>query len=249
MRGLRGSEDAPFERYVALFQDKVAQYGYIFFLDHAEGREVCYKDMICTDMHGWLLPEELESQFQPLFISHDEAQWDYDPFVYVDFDICNDKLSFIIEELEPIREFYAKAKEFCSFVTENVISCESSGSLIKMLMQLYITALELPEMSVLSSDEQELTQISPSNIILEEKLEPFYWEVFDPFVKEKPVCSHIAGDLSDIANDLFKGIAEYDSGRVHNAVFEWKLGLNCHWGCHLTDVLRALHRIRYEIKG
>lgn len=252
MRGLRGREDAPFERYFALFQDKVAQYGFVFFLDHAEVREVCYKDMACTDMHGWILPKELESQFQPLFISHDEEQWDYAPFVYVDFEISDDKLSFIVEELEPISEFYAKAKEFCSFVTETVLSRESSTRLVEMLMELYLTALELPEMTILSSDALEhiqIKQINPSDIRLEEKVEPFYWEVFNPFDKEEPVCSHIAGDLSDIANDLLKGIVEFDSGRVQNAVFEWKLGLNSHWGCHLTDVLRVLHRIRFESEG
>lgn len=40
--------------------------------------------MICTDMHDWLLPEEMEEQFQPLFTSCDEAQWDYDPYFWKD---------------------------------------------------------------------------------------------------------------------------------------------------------------------
>ena len=39
---------------------------------------------------------------------------------------------------------------------------------------------------------------------------------------------------------------EYEAGRFGNAIFEWKFGLNSHWGQHVVDALRALHAVRTQ---
>ncbi len=71
-----------------------------------------------------------------------------------------------------------------------------------------------------------------------------YWEVFDPFEQDEPVCCDLIDDLTDIVNDLQYGILEYETGKIGNAVFEWKLSFDSHWGQHLVDALRVLHAIR-----
>ena len=47
-----------------------------------------------------------------------------------------------------------------------------------------------------------------------------------------------------ITIDLRRGMKEYESGRYGNAIFEWKLLFNNHWGQHIVDALRALHTVR-----
>ena len=81
-------------------------------------------------------------------------------------------------------------------------------------------------------------------VIFKEQIPTFYWEVFDPFTKEEAVCADLVEDLSEIAADLQSGMREFEAGRTGNAVFEWKFGLNSHWGNHVVDALRALHAIR-----
>lgn len=244
MRGIRTKEDAPFEKYFSMFQEEVAKRGFVYFIDHAEVKEVSFQDMVCTDMHGWLLPEGLADEFEPIFMKDTEEQWKYGPFVYVDFEIKDDKLSFIIEELEPIDDFYAKAKRYCEFLAESEITRRLVPEVIDKLMVLYVSAQMLLDMSIAAESSAAPVVLNPEDIRLGEDIDPIYWQIHNPYVEEEPVCGHIVDDLVGIANDLLKGMAEYESGRIENAVFEWKLSLRTHWGCHLVDVLIALHQIR-----
>jgi hypothetical protein len=77
-----------------------------------------------------------------------------------------------------------------------------------------------------------------------EQIPTTYWEIFDLHADKDPVCGDLIDDLSDIATDLKAGMKEYEASRFGNAVFEWKFGLNNHWGQHIVDALRALHAAR-----
>ena len=140
-------------------------------------------------------------------------------------------------------EFYEHADEYCHFIAENVVTADKVSSLMKLLMTLYISAMNLPE------TEPEIMQ-SSSNIAedvsvrIGEHISTIYWEVFDPYVDEDPTCGDLIDDLSDIAADLRNGMKEYEAGRFGNAIFEWKFRLSNHWGQHIVDALRALHAIR-----
>ncbi|MCR4723107.1 MAG: DUF5063 domain-containing protein [Eubacteriales bacterium] len=141
------------------------------------------------------------------------------------------------------KEFYMLADEYCCFLEENVITADTVPHLIEMLMRLYISAMDLPE------TEPETNESSPGisdavSVRLSEQIPAAYWEVFDPYVDEDPVCGDLIDDLSDIAADLTKGMREYETGRYGNAVFEWKHGFCSHWGQHVVDALRALHAVR-----
>lgn len=141
------------------------------------------------------------------------------------------------------RRFYKLADEYRCFVAENVVTADAVPPLIEMLMTLYISAMSLPatepETNELSSDISEAVSIRFS-----EQIPTMYWEIFDPYVDEEPVCGDLLDDLSDIAADLRDGMKEYETGRFGNAIFEWKFGLNNHWGQHIVDALKALHSIR-----
>ena len=141
------------------------------------------------------------------------------------------------------KELYEQADEYCRFIAENVVTADTVPLLIKLLMTLYISALNLPETEPKaiesSSDISEAVSIRFS-----EQVSATYWEVFDPYVDEDPVCGDLIDDLSDIAAGLRDGMREYETGRIGNAIFEWKFGLNNHWGQHIVDALRALHAVR-----
>ena len=141
------------------------------------------------------------------------------------------------------KEIYEQAYEYCCFIAENVVTADTVPSLIEMLMALYISAMGLPETepetNELSLDISEAVSISFS-----EQISTIYWEMLDPYVDEEPVRGDLLDDLSDIAVDLRDGMKEYEAGRFGNAIFEWKFGLNNHWGWHIVNALRALHSIR-----
>jgi len=144
------------------------------------------------------------------------------------------------------KEFYEQADEYCRFIAENVIAADTVPSLMELLMTLYISAMNLPEtepetIAASSSDISECVTIRFTEQIL-----TTYWEIFDPYTDEDPVCGDLIDDLSDIAADLRDGMKEYEAGRFGNAIFEWKFGLNSHWGQHVVDALRALHAVRTQ---
>lgn len=139
--------------------------------------------------------------------------------------------------------FYHLAKEYCLFVSETEISLKTIPFLIELLMKLYMTAMHLPDLETEPSDSADYIANKLARIRFEAQITPMYWDVFDPVVDEEPICGDLYDDLSDIAMDLQRGLGEYDSGRIGNAVFEWKLGFNSHWGNHAVSAIKVLHFI------
>ena len=134
--------------------------------------------------------------------------------------------------------------EFCNYFKENEITDESIDYLITSLMKIYIAALELPLMDPETDEVPDTTQ--KCSIKINRKLKTTYWEVFDPWEQESPICGDLYDDFSDIVKDLQRGIEEYDKGRIGNAVFEWRFGVTTHWGDHTVNTIRALHWLRYR---
>ena len=141
------------------------------------------------------------------------------------------------------KEFYEQADEYCRFITDNVITTDKVPNLMKLLMALYVSAMNLPDTEPETTDSSSDIAETVS-FRIGDQISTTYWEVFDPYVYEDPVCGDLTDDLSDIAKDLKKGMNEYKAGRIGNAIFEWRFGLNNHWGLHIVDALRALHFIR-----
>ena len=142
-----------------------------------------------------------------------------------------------------VKEFYEQADEYCRFISENVITADTVPYVMELLMQLYISAMNLPETE--PETIASLSDISEAVAIrFSDQIPTTYWEIFDPHADKDTVCGDLIDDLSDIAADLKAGMKEYEAGRFGNAVFEWKFGLNNHWCQHIVDALRALHAAR-----
>ena len=133
--------------------------------------------------------------------------------------------------------------EFCNYFKENEITDESIDYLITSLMKIYIAALTLP---IMDPETDEVPDIQKCSIKIDRKLKTTYWEVFDPWEEESPICGNLYDDFSDIVEDLQHDIEEYDQGRIGNAVFEWRFGVTSHWGDHTVNTIRALHWLRYR---
>ncbi len=58
------------------------------------------------------------------------------------------------------------------------------------------------------------------------------------------MCGDLLDDLSDIRDDLLEGIYDYEAGFINNAVFEWKLLHQDHWGNHCATAVKALQQLR-----
>ena len=140
------------------------------------------------------------------------------------------------------RKFYDIAQCFCDVVNNDCASQKIPlEPLLAAAVQVYSAALGIPSVEP-ESEDADTKERNPLNLSLDDS--DIYWEVFDPFTKEEAVCADFAEDLSEIAADLQNGMREFEAGRTGNAVFEWKFGLNSHWGNHVVDALRALHAIR-----
>jgi hypothetical protein len=70
-------------------------------------------------------------------------------------------------------------------------------------------------------------------------------KIFDPFNDQEPVSPTISDDLEDIYCDVKEGLlAMESSGAVsQNVVWEWKFGLEIHWGRHAVGAIAALHSL------
>ena len=70
----------------------------------------------------------------------------------------------------------------------------------------------------------------------------FYWEVFDPYELTEPVGGSLSDDLYDVYRDLQRGLVLWDAWHRVEALWQWRFHFDAHWGDHVVDALRALHR-------
>ncbi len=145
--------------------------------------------------------------------------------------------------MDPAKDFYDTSKRFLDFVHKSPLSAETAGEWSLLLMELYTKGLRFP---AVEPDTVESTRTAddmfPASISAVCRSD--YWEVFDPFKEEEPVACDLTDDMAGICQDLLDGMAEYEAGSVNNAIFEWRFGLDMHWGRHAVDALRALHCLR-----
>ena len=146
--------------------------------------------------------------------------------------------------MDKVKDFYKLADSYCHYISTKEMTINDISKLMELLMKLYLSATNLPEKEPETIGSTKSAKADQIQITFNEQIPTFYWEEFDPFVQEEAVCSNLAEDLSEIAADLQNGMREFETGRLGNAVFEWKFGLNSHWGNHVVDALRALHAIR-----
>jgi hypothetical protein len=136
-----------------------------------------------------------------------------------------------------------------------------------LIAQLYATALKLPSTDILfagredepEDDDNPIPQFvhDPDHGDQEEWSQlyhglgrkfgkwNYYREVFDPYkpTTEAEVTGSLADDFADIYRDLRSGLRKWDRGDTGGALWEWRFGLENHWGEHATGSLRSLHTL------
>jgi hypothetical protein len=161
------------------------------------------------------------------------------------------------------------AEEYCAVVEahETLDAQPFQQALHLLLPRLYATGLELPSTDILfkpdengrddddgaepadeqGADPDRLDQ-SEMRTLFDALTSKFgehclYRAVYDPYdPPEEPEVMHsLADDVTDIYRDLRCGLQKWRRGESGEALWEWRFGLENHWGTHATGAIRALH--------
>ena len=138
-----------------------------------------------------------------------------------------------------VNPFYQLAKKFCSMIeSTTTFKQENCKELLLLLSNLYSDALTMPEIKELNDIDVDVDRI-----IVAFDYADAYWEIYNPFECEEPVCGSLSDDFGDIYKDLKEGVLLYDKGHINDAIWSWKWSFRNHWSYHLVDALRALNQL------
>ncbi len=151
-------------------------------------------------------------------------------------------------------DFLDAAKHFCSFIEtqQSDIPDEFLLSIQNHLLKLYYLGLDLPSV-ILETDTDFNVELPEAEIkallLFIGKRVPFsyYWTVLNPVEIANPAetgTGNLIDDLGDIYKDLKEGLILFDrvdAGAKENAIFQFKLGFETHWGEHCIEALNAIH--------
>ena len=75
-----------------------------------------------------------------------------------------------------------------------------------------------------------------------------YRQVFNPVRDTEAIPGSLADDIADVYRDLNKGVAllKRAQSEPEEAIWEWRIGFDSHWGKHAIDMLRAIHFLLEE---
>jgi hypothetical protein len=144
-----------------------------------------------------------------------------------------------------VDDFFHSAVTYCSTI-ENFNSNQEENklkNLLVSLLDLYSKALHLPGVEP-ESDELIEVKVSLPQINFGEY--DNYWEVFNPYEFEEPLVASLSDDILGIYGDVKKGIVLYEQNQEIEAIWQWKFGLEIHWGSHAVDAVRALHSVYFQ---
>ena len=156
-----------------------------------------------------------------------------------------------------VQQFVESATAFCDIVEHCPVLTmhEFVRRVHRVLPTLYAAALQLPQVQVDNAEIPPSTltysQVQQLRHEVASKLGQYnlYWEALHLFalIDDKELgVGEIADDLVDVYCDLKFGLAAFDTGstqRMQEAVWQWKFEFASHWGNHLVDALRVLHRL------
>lgn len=141
-----------------------------------------------------------------------------------------------------MKQYYTEAVDFCSWADSlTAITEDNSVDLTLWLMKMYAlsSSLLLPEDTDDHEEEYEYVVLrftAPDA--------GAYWEIYDPYICDEPVCGSLVDDISSIYNDIRKGILLYEKGFLSDAQWEWKWSFENHWKFHAVDAIRALNSLK-----
>ena len=150
--------------------------------------------------------------------------------------------------------------EFCAFIEKDdlVDRDEWIKKMLHILPLLYIKTSQLPEMMQANEilpetfvKEEDYTRVSSqiASIIGEEDV---YLDVFveDMKYSDRPISSFISEDIADIYQDIRNLISVYQyklDEQMSDALYVCQQHFRIYWGQKLTNVIRPLHSILYNV--
>jgi hypothetical protein len=123
------------------------------------------------------------------------------------------------------------------------------------LASLVADALRLPSIGRPGPEEPRHDDPCASWVSLYESLklhlasQDTYWEIYDPYVVEKPITGSLADCLAAVHDAICPGLnawASASAGERRSIVWQWRFQFEIHWGHHAIDALRAIHSLLFE---
>jgi hypothetical protein len=137
-----------------------------------------------------------------------------------------------------VEAFYISALQYCSLIENWNKKNNELKNLIASLLDLYSTALYLPE---IEPTDAEVSDFNISIPKIDFGQYNHYWEVFNPYDLDEPLEGSLSDDIMDIYQDIKRGLLLFEKNKYIEAIWQWKFNFEIHWGNHAVDAIRALH--------
>lgn len=142
-------------------------------------------------------------------------------------------------------DFFHSAVHYCNLIElfNTADEINKLNKLLASLSDLYSKALYLPEV-----ESENIETVSFDLDLPQVNFEQYeiYWEIFEPYHLEEPVCGSLTDDILDIYKDVKEGILLYERNEHLEAIWHWKFHFEAHWGRHVVDAIRALHSANFK---
>jgi hypothetical protein len=119
---------------------------------------------------------------------------------------------------------------------------------LSRIAALYAAALALPELPFPADEERESERVNDDEwrrVFRAASRLPFDAYGSDEFdaarLTEETYVGSICDDIADIYRDVVSPLRADRRGQRLKAVWEWRFGLQAHWGDHAIGAMRALH--------
>ncbi len=152
--------------------------------------------------------------------------------------------------MDPVDCFIVEAEAFTGWARSGTDQgADAARIALLRLTRLYLAALELP----MSEGDDQVDRSTSFRVSGEESDRIYahaarlpldmYGEVYNPLVvpPEEPVVGSLADDIMDVYREVEYGLRLFRAGRREEALFQWRMSLQIHWGEHATGAIRALH--------
>jgi hypothetical protein len=158
---------------------------------------------------------------------------------------------------EAVEEFRDAAQAYCALV-EGVDELDPDAALdelLEKLATLYRAGRRLP--AVEPDTEEPVSRRTADDELrqIHSRLAPVFgdkdfYRLVDPYPASRKdraeMGSCVAGDLSEIWQDVKDGLLGLEAGVSEaDVVWEWRFGLEHHWGVHAVDAMAARHKLRF----
>ena len=144
-----------------------------------------------------------------------------------------------------IEEFLQSALHYCNLIDLFNTNDEVNklNKLLVSLSDLYSKALLILEVEPIHEQVASFDFSIPQVIFEPHEI---YWEVFEPYHLDEPVCGSLTDDILDIYGDVKEGILLYERNEHIEAIWHWKFNFDTHWGHHAVDAIRVLHSVNFR---